>query len=166
MTETRKGDSQRLDELLAEFTDRVLQPFASGGTAATPITPNSEDPDLRHLQKTVLQLHTAIDSSLPDPALQRRVQARLKQEWNQQHAARQPLLRRLRDLFTPAGHPALAYAAVCLVVLLLAAVLTLLPSDVSPITGAAGRDGSAWIIVAVGLLAALGALIYFLRRRP
>lgn len=160
MTDSNKIDLQDMDDALAEFTDQVLKSHLPDDPQ-----PAGADDELRRLQRTVLHLHGAIDTSAPDPAMQRRIRTNLRREWERQHADRPSIVSRLRLLFTPAPRPALAFSLVCLVVALLAVALALLPPGTIPLTGAAGSGGGNWPALAAGLLVALAALIYILRRR-
>jgi len=142
MTRSRKQSSQNQDDLLSEFTDRLL-----GGKTADPAA--SPDTELRGLEETVLQLNRAFPRDALDASSARRLQsdfqARVRKENREQRPAWRS--RQSRQRF------GLLFAAIAIVIIVLV-ITPLLPVDNGSILGTAGTQ-----IKGIGLAVVLGALL-------
>lgn len=79
MDKQSKQDDRRLDEELAEFTDRVLD-----SEKPEEVSLAEGDPVLRELENVVLHLQQAWKMLKPDASLVERLNTRIKKEWREQ----------------------------------------------------------------------------------
>jgi hypothetical protein len=142
MTRSSKPSSQNQDDLLAEFTDRLLEGKADEAAS-------SQDAELRGLEETVLRLNRAFPKGAPDASnasrLQSDFQARVRKENREQ-----PPAWRSRQSRQRLG---LLFAAIAIVIVVLV-VTPLLPVDKGSILGTAGTQ-----LPGIGLAVVLGALL-------
>jgi len=160
------AQDRRIDDELAAFTDQVLARQADDEPQLAP-----EHEDLRQLQETVLRLKRVRTASQPSPDFAARLRALLKQEWQRngprpQPASPQPasLLQKVRRFFE-SSRPrmlALQFAAIAVVLLVVALFVTPL-SGGAPLTAAAGVGAVLKpVVLVLGLLLAL--LVIWLAR--
>jgi hypothetical protein len=162
------GEKNRdLDDLLAEFTDRTLNPAKD-----EPVQLDIQDTELQGLEQVVMELKKL--HSDPPPALARRIQANLAAGWRQAQpvpvAKRKPATApgwrdRLRWLKQSISPPRFALGFAVAAVTVLAAVWLISPFLNSPISGTAGISGS-WlpVVLAGGCVLAIVAYLLFRRR--
>jgi hypothetical protein len=139
------------DDLLADFTDRVLAGKTSG-----PASP--ADAELRGLEETVLRLQRTLPQTAPDEKVLRRMQADFKVRARKAGISTPPSWPLLR----PRQRFALAFAGMVLAALLVA--YPFLASTGEPIEGTAGFQTQALIVLA-GIGCVIGLLIWARRRK-
>jgi len=138
------------DDLLADFTDRVLN-----GKTSVPAFP--ADVELRALAETVLRLQQSLPQEAPDPQTVKRMQADFKVRARKARASSSSVWQSLRR----PQRFALAFAGAVLATLLI--VFPFLPSTSDPLQGTAGLPPQDTL-----LLVSLGCVIVLLiwvRRR-
>lgn len=138
------------DDLLADFTDRVLN-----GKTSAPASP--ADAELRALEETVLRLKGTLPQEAPDPQTLKRMQADFKVRARKAGASTSSVWQSLR-------YPqrfALAFAGAMLATLLI--VFPFLPSTGDPVQGTAGlQPQDAILLASVGCVI---VLLFWMRRR-
>ncbi len=132
------------DDLLADFTDRVLD-----GKASAP--ESSADVELRGLEETVLRLQQTLPQEVPDPKTLTHLQANFKARVRKANAPTSSFWQSLQ----PRQRFALAFAGVALATLLVA--FPFLTSSNNPVQGTAGFQSQGVI-----LLAGIGGVILLL----
>ncbi len=144
MTRSRKQSAQNQDDLLSEFTDRLLEGKADEAAS-------SPDPELRGLEETVLRLKRAFPKGALDASTARRLQSDFQARVRKENREQQPAWRsrQSRQRF------GLLFAAIAIVIIIIVLVITpLLPVDNGSILGTAGTG-----IKGIGLAVVLGALL-------
>jgi len=160
---------QRLDDELAEFTDRLLS-----GEVKDERRESAQTPELRALEGTVTSLKQALVERPADPVIAERVQARLASEWKASghvqprqalHARRSWISRLASRIERSSTRPRLyAFRYAVVVILILVGVLILSPSLDASLTGMAGGMGG-WIpLLLVGIVAIAAILVWFFTR--
>src|SRR4030042_1596386 len=82
MSDHLEQDEKQLDDQLAEFVDRILEPDRGSKPDDINLPGLSMvDSELRGLQEMVLELKRVIEMERPDPALVGRIRSRLQAEW-------------------------------------------------------------------------------------
>jgi len=173
MNEHLSMDDQRLDELLAESTDRILSMDTK-----VEVDSATRHPELRALENTVVLLKRAIADQEPSQATSDRIRARLVAEWHQSHirerraAARKrreskwnPLswARRIPSLRT---QRAFALSFTVLAILLLIAVLLFFPEiEGSNLTATVGEQIGLLPIILLAVLVVAAILFWVTRHR-
>ncbi|MEW5871925.1 MAG: hypothetical protein AB1894_21835 [Chloroflexota bacterium] len=170
MVEYNDLKPQRLDDLLAEFTDRLMSMNASEDLPL-----DSQDQELKALQETVILLKRALADERPSPVMAERIRRSLSVEWKRADRKYQKapgLVDRAKDFLGSLGQSvqhsrqrsfALSFAAVAVLVVLV--VLLAAPELVEPITGVAWGSEE-WVPAVIILLAlfVLG-LLWLLRSK-
>lgn len=164
-------ENRRLDDQLANFTDRLLN-HESGDKLQL----SDQDETLEKLQRTIVQLKYAGGvEAQPDPEFSAHLHAILLEEWRKMEAARkvnpakgqcflQSLSQQFKDLFSVKRSQTLSlrFGIVAIGVLLL--LLLVLPLDNGAITASAGLGSLGWpVIVGLGILCI--GIIWFLLRK-
>ncbi|HSK88708.1 MAG TPA: hypothetical protein VK880_10140 [Anaerolineales bacterium] len=139
------------DDLLADFTDRVLN-----GKTSAPASP--ADVELRALEETVLRLNGILPQEAPDPQTLKRMQADFKVRARKAGASTPSIWQSLRR----PQRFALAFAGAVLATLLI--VLPFLPSTGDPVQGTAGLQPRDAILLA-GIGCVIVLLIWVRRRK-
>jgi hypothetical protein len=155
MTRSRKPTAQNPDDLLAEFTDRLLD----GKTADSA---SSADPELRGLEETVLRLNQAFPKGSLDASAARRLQMDFQARLRKDGRESQPAWRSLRSRQSRQRFALLLTVIAVIVVLLV--ITPLLPVDNGGILGTAGTQGQG-IGLAIGLGALLLVFLWLARRK-
>jgi len=138
------------DDLLADFTDRVLN-----GKTSVPASP--ADVELRALEEMVLRLKGSLPPEAPDPQTLKRMQADFKVRARKAGASTPSVWQSLR----PPQRLALAFAGAMLATLLI--VFPFLPSISDPVQGTAGlQPQDAILLASVGCVI---VLLFWVRRR-
>jgi hypothetical protein len=145
MTRSSKPSSQNQDDLLAEFTDRLLEGKADQAAS-------SPDAELRGLEETVLRLNRAFSKGALDASSARGLQSDFQARVRKENRAQQPAWRsrQSRQRF------GLLFAGIAILIVVLV-ITPLLPVDNGNILGTAGTQlpviGAAVVLVALLLLA-------------
>ena len=150
MTEPNQTDPMP-DDLLADFTDRVLD-----GKASVPASP-AED-ELRGLEETVLRLKRTLPQEAPDEKTLRRMQAKFKARVQKADSPTMPIWQFMR----PRQRLVLTFAAVALVALLIA--FPFLPFTNEPVQGTAGIQAERMILL-VSIVCVVVLLLWARRRK-
>lgn len=159
--DNRQLDDQRLDNQLAEFTDRLLQ-------GAKDVSLSTQDAELRALQNTVKMLKTAVVDDQPSQEVAGRIGASLQREWQKQHPVRKndDALASFKQFLRRPGRVAprtfaLGFAAMFVLALV---IFYLSPALSSPPTGTAGGSSGLIPLAAIVVVVVVG-LIWFWRSR-
>src|SRR5512138_577324 len=123
------------DELLANFTDRVLDGHTSSAAS-------DADAELRGLEEMVLRLKRTLPEQAPDAKTLRRLQASFKVRARQEGFRNSPTWQFLR----PRQRLVLAFAGMTLVAILIA--VPFLMTTNGPVEGSAGTQAQAILVVA------------------
>jgi hypothetical protein len=144
MDKFTKTDAQKLDDELAEFTDRVL---SDRDETEMELEASTNQVELAELKKTILRMKAAVRTADPSGTAKARVRARLLSEWKK---TGQPSSKRLN---WPWSLPRLSLVG-GLAVLTLAGIVTFFSSPIStPLVGTAeGAPVWALIFIVVGIV--------------
>ncbi len=138
------------DDLLADFTDRVLD-----GKASVPAS--ASDPELRSLEGTVLRLKQALPREAPDEKTLRHLQANFRARVRQADSPTIPTW----QVWRPRQRLVLAFA-VALALLLIA--FPFLPLDNGAVQGTAGFQSQV-VILLVGVVCVVALLVWARRHK-
>jgi hypothetical protein len=138
------------DDLLADFTDRVLDGKASAPASST-------DTELRGLEETVLRLQQTLPREAPDEKTLRRLQTNFKARVRKADSPTPSIWQFLR----PRQRLVLAFAAVALAALIIG--FPFLPFTNGPVEGTAGMQAQRLILL-VGVVCVVVLLLW--ARRP
>jgi hypothetical protein len=177
MSDHLDQDEKQLDDQLAEFVDRVLEPDreAKPGENNLPAL-SRQDAELRGLQEIVLALKRVIEKDRPDPALVVRIRSRLQAEWPLYQSGRQSETPRrlekdqktrrwLDRFFSFPRQRTFAFGFVVATIVLVLAALFVSPVVGIPLSGAAGGE-DLWIPLLLILgLAILVGVSWIIRSR-
>lgn len=140
-----------LDDLLADFTDRVLE-----GGISVPASPT--DGELRGLEETILHLKQTLVQAAPDEQTLRRMQTDFKARVRKDDSSDSSFWQFLR----PRQRLALSFATVALAVLLIA--IPFLTVTNPPVEGTAGVQTQGIILLA-GVVCVVALLIWSRRHK-
>jgi hypothetical protein len=141
---------RRLDECLADFTDKVLQE----GVVDSPSL--IHDPENAELEETILKLKRAVQAAAPDTATEQRIRASLMKEWqNTTSGTARPVWPWKRFIYA---------AAAVLAVLIITSILLINP-DGGQITGTANGGISTPGIIFVWVIVIVALIFWFYRRK-
>ncbi len=136
------------DDLLADFTDRILD-----GQASVP----ASDPELRGLEETVLRLKQSLPREAPDEKTLKHLQANFRARVRQADSPTIPTW----QVWRPRQRLVLAFA-VALAILLIA--FPFLPLDNGPVQGTAGFQSQV-VILLVGVVCVVALLLWTRRHK-
>jgi hypothetical protein len=140
-----------LDDLLADFTDRVLD-----GKTSIPASPI--DAELRGLEEMVLRLKQSLPQEAPDEKILKHMQTNFKVRVRQAGTSTSPTWGVLR----PRQRLVLAFAGIALAALLIAFPFLPLTSD--PVQGTAGFQPQDLLLLA-GIVCVVALLFWTSRRK-
>ena len=163
-------NSKKLDEQLADFTDKLLSEDQTMDVAAL----TSQDSELQALQKTVMLLRKAVTEQQPSSGMSNRIRSGLVDEWRQMGTdeRREPargldwgrdLLRRLGQPFSHQRRRNLALGFVVVMVALLLVVVLLTQDSGFNLTAAAGM-GDLGLPLILALVLVGGGILWWLFR--
>ncbi len=138
------------DDLLADFTDRVLN-----GETSVPASP--ADAELRGLKETILRLKRSLPREAPDEKFLKRMQADFKVRTRKINSTSS-----VWQLLQPRQRLTLAFVGIVLATILIA--FPFLPVTNHPIQGTAGLQPRDLILLA-GIVCVIVLLIWVRRRR-
>jgi hypothetical protein len=148
----------RLEERLADFTDRLL----AGETPDKPVASGS-DRDFEGLQETVEKAQRVFHAAQPDTALQNRIRARLAAEW---HKSGPQVQAKKENWFSSRKKKQvllLRFAALTAVITVMAGLIA--PKVDTVLPGASQNKGVALIIVGL-VLVILVLILFWSPRKP
>jgi hypothetical protein len=164
-------EDRRLDDQLADFTDRLLNHESGDNTQSF-----SQDEALEKLQKTILQLeHASGEGNQPDSQFATRLRTVLLEEWRRTTSGRktepakgthflQGLSQQFKDLFRVRHTQTLFLRFGMVAVGVLVLLLFILPVNNGEITGSAGLGSLGWPVIVVFGILCIG-IIWLLRRK-
>ncbi len=139
------------DDLLADFTDRVLD-------GKTSVLASPEEEELRALEQTILRLHQAVPKSSLDEKTFKRMQADFKVRARKAGSSSKPAWQSQ----TTRQRLVLAFAAIVVVVAIFIS-LPFLTSNPGSVQGTAGVEAQGIILLAAAVC--IVVLIFWLGRR-
>jgi anti-sigma-K factor RskA len=144
MDKFTSADAQKLDDQLAEFTDRVLSEENETEMQSEDFTNQVE---LAELKKTILRMKAAVRNTHPNDMAKERIHTRLLLEWKKTSQSKSKRFNWPRSL------PRFSLVA-GFVVLALAGIVTFLVNpNLTPLTGTAeGAPAWAPIFIVIGLV--------------
>lgn len=171
MLENHELSNRHLDDLLAEFTDRILSM-----EEVERVSFSTQDPELRALEETALLLRKVVGVQRPSKALSERIRANLVAEWQgsevsprSRYQTDQRLTRnwlhRLGWRSNLRTRRNLALGLVSIVAILVVAVLFFSPAVGSNLTGTASGQASLIAIILVLVIAAAAVIYWILTSR-
>lgn len=167
MVEHHELSNRHLDDLLADFTDRILSM-----NDVERVSLSTQNPELRALEETTLLLRKAVGVQRPSKAMSERIRANLVAEWHESGVSSrpksQPDQRLIRNWLQKLGwrptvrrRRTLALGLVSILAILVVAVLFFYPEVGSNLTGTASGQASLISIILVLVVVAI-AVIYWI----
>lgn len=159
-------ESRELDDLLAGFSDKALT-----GSDMMATKPLAKYDELEKLQKTVLQLQSAVQAAQPNPVTSARIRQNLMEEWQKNMPPEPSALQRF-IAFWSLPRLALVGCVVAVLALFISNKLDMTGAD--ELSGSAGvatpaaavtGNGSSFLILIVFGIIALSLFAWFIRRR-
>ena len=171
MFEHHELSNRHLDDLLAEFTDRILSL-----EDVERVSLSTQDPELRALEETALLLRKVVGAQRPSKALSERIRANLITEWQGLEVSPRQRFevdqRLTRNWWRKLGwrpnlrtRRTLALGLVSIVAILVVAVLFFSPEVGSNLTGMASGQASLIAIILVLVIAAAAVIYWILTSR-
>jgi hypothetical protein len=139
------------DDLLADFTDRVLD-------GETSLSTSLSDAETRRLEETILHLKRTLPREAPDEKLLKRMQADFKARVRKA----EPSPSSVWQLLRPRQRLVLAFAGLALAAILV--MFPFLPLSTDPIDGTAGLQ-PAGVILLVGVVSVVLLLLWVRRHK-
>jgi len=165
MPEEHNPKTRDVDSLLAEFTDRVLS-----GQAAEASDMGIEDDEMLNLQEMAVRLHREFGLKSPDPAMARRIKARLAAEWQRSGPAAQRETiwsrgwRSLSSMFSGGQRRVYVFALAAAAVIVLVVVAVPLSAGIQ-LPGTAVGGGNLFPLILLAGFALVVVLWLFSRRK-
>ncbi len=153
MQDNNLDNESRLDEELAQFADQALD----NNNKELDMNQATQDNELARLQKTIIDLKTAVKSAQPDESTRMRIRKNLLIAARKERLTvnNMPIARKI---------PNLAVAGGLALLVLIGLLLTPFPEIKTSLTGSA-QENSDWLPLAIITGAVLIALIAWLKRQ-
>jgi sterol desaturase/sphingolipid hydroxylase (fatty acid hydroxylase superfamily) len=144
MDKFTSADSQKLDDQLAEFTDRVLSDMDETEMELDDLTNQVE---LAELKKTILRMKAAVRTAYPSDMAKARARTRLLMEWKNTSQSKPKLFN------FPWSLPRISLVGGLVVLILVGFATFFLPPTSNPLTATAeGSPVWAPIFIVVGIV--------------